>query len=198
MRGQDRARLAGQALSQRLASRYAHRMRIIGITGWSGAGKTTLILKLIPLLTERGLKVSTLKHAHHMFDVDTPGKDSFEHRSAGATEVLIASANRFALMHELRGDPEPPLELLLEKLSAVDLVLIEGFKRAPHPKIEVHRAANGKPFLYPGDPAIMAVASDTRQAQPAPPWIALDDAGVIVEAVLTHAVAPTAVDWRRG
>jgi molybdopterin-guanine dinucleotide biosynthesis protein B len=173
-------------------------MRIIGITGWSGAGKTTLILKLIPLLTTRGLKVSTLKHAHHMFDVDTPGKDSYEHRAAGATEVLIASANRFALMHELRGDPEPPLELLIEKLTSVDLVLIEGFKRAPHPKIEVHRRATGKPHLFPGDPAIMAVASDVAPPEPSPPWISLDDATAVAEAVLTHAVAPLAVDWRRG
>jgi molybdopterin-guanine dinucleotide biosynthesis adapter protein len=171
-------------------------MRIIGITGWSGAGKTTLILRLIPLFTAKGLTVSTLKHAHHMFDVDTPGKDSYEHRAAGATEVLIASENRFALMHELRGAPEPPLEVLLSKLSAVDLVLIEGFKRAPHPKIEVFRAANCKPPLHPGNSNILAIASDTPFPQAACPVLALDDASAIAEVALALAVAPSAVDWR--
>ena len=173
-------------------------MRIIGITGWSGAGKTTLILKLIPLLTARGLKVSTLKHAHHMFDVDTPGKDSYEHRAAGASEVLIASQNRFAIMHELRGAPEPPLEVLLSKLSAVDLVLIEGFKRAPHPKIEVFRAANGKLPLYPAGAAIIGIASDAAITQAACPVLALDDAPAIVAFCLAQAVAPSAVNWREG
>jgi molybdopterin-guanine dinucleotide biosynthesis adapter protein len=173
-------------------------MRIIGITGWSGAGKTTLILKLIPLLTARGLKVSTLKHAHHMFDVDTPGKDSYEHRAAGATEVLIASQNRFALMHELRESPEPPLEVLLAKLSAVDLVLIEGFKRAPHPKIEVFREANAKPPLHPGNASIVAIASDTLFAQAGRPVLDLDDAAMIAQAALDWAVAPSAVHWREG
>jgi molybdopterin-guanine dinucleotide biosynthesis adapter protein len=173
-------------------------MRIIGITGWSGAGKTTLILKLIPLLTAKGLKVSTLKHAHHMFDVDTPGKDSYEHRAAGATEVLIASENRFAIMHELRGSPEPPLEVLLGKLSAVDLVLIEGFKRAPHPKIEVYREANGKPPLHPGNASIVAIASDTAFPEASRPIIALNDAPAIAETCIKRAVAPTMVDWRHG
>ncbi|MGL4637875.1 MAG: molybdopterin-guanine dinucleotide biosynthesis protein B [Beijerinckiaceae bacterium] len=173
-------------------------MQILGITGWSGAGKTTLILKLIPLLTARGLKVSTLKHAHHMFDVDTPGKDSYEHRAAGATEVLIASENRFALMHELRDAAEPPLEVLLSKLSTVDLVLIEGFKRAPHPKIEVYRAANGKLPLYPANETIKAVASNDPLPDARRPVIALDDVETIVEVALALAVAPSAVDWRQG
>jgi molybdopterin-guanine dinucleotide biosynthesis adapter protein len=173
-------------------------MRIIGITGWSGAGKTTLILKLIPLLTAQGLKVSTLKHAHHMFDVDTPGKDSYEHRAAGATEVLIASENRFAIMHELRGAPEPPLEILLARLSAVDLVLIEGFKRAPHPKIEVYRAANGKPPLHPGDGAIVAVASDAAFPDAGRPVLDLNDAPAIAATALAQALPPSAVDWRNG
>jgi molybdopterin-guanine dinucleotide biosynthesis adapter protein len=173
-------------------------MRIIGITGWSGAGKTTLILRLIPLLTAKGLKVSTLKHAHHMFDVDTPGKDSYEHRAAGATEVLIASENRFAIMHELRGAPEPPLEVLLSKLSAVDLVLIEGFKRAPHPKIEVYRAANGELPLHPGNASIVAVASDMAFPDAARPVLNLNDAPAIAAMALEHAVAPSAVDWRHG
>jgi molybdopterin-guanine dinucleotide biosynthesis adapter protein len=178
------------------ALRYPKFMRIIGITGWSGAGKTTLILKLIPLFTAKGLKVSTLKHAHHMFDVDTPGKDSFEHRAAGATEVLIASENRFALMHELRSAPEPPLEVLLSKLTAVDLVLIEGFKRAPHPKIEIFRAANGKPPLHPGNASIIALASDTPFPDAACPVLALDDAPAIAEAALRLAVAPSSINWR--
>jgi molybdopterin-guanine dinucleotide biosynthesis adapter protein len=173
-------------------------MRIIGIAGWSGAGKTTLILKLIPLLTARGLKVSTLKHAHHMFDVDQPGKDSHSHRMAGATEVLIASENRFAIMHELRGAPEPPLEVLLGKLSAVDLVLVEGFKRAPHPKIEVFRQANGKPPLHPGNATIVGIASD--QPFPDAPCQVLDlgDTAGIAEMALEQAVPPSAVDWRHG
>jgi molybdopterin-guanine dinucleotide biosynthesis protein B len=171
-------------------------MRIIGITGWSGAGKTTLILKLIPLLTARGLTVSTLKHAHHMFDVDTPGKDSYEHRAAGATEVLVASQNRFAIMHELRGAPEPPLEALLGRLSAVDLVLVEGFKRAPHPKIEVFRAANSKPPLHPGNPSVVAIASDIPFPEAGVPVLPLSDAAAIAEAVVARAVGLSSVDWR--
>ena len=115
-------------------------MKVIGIAGWSGAGKTTLLTRVIPRLTARGLRVSTIKHAHHAFDIDQPGKDSHTHRMAGATEVLISSANRFALMHELRGAPELALGALLAKLSAVDLVLVEGFKREAHPKLEVYRA----------------------------------------------------------
>jgi molybdopterin-guanine dinucleotide biosynthesis protein B len=135
-------------------------MKVLGLAGWSGAGKTTLLVRLIPALKARGLSVSTIKHAHHQFDVDTPGKDSWRHRDAGATEVMVASSYRFALMHELRGAPEPELPELLSKMAAVDLVLVEGFKRSNHPKIEVHRAANGKPLLYPDDEAIIAVASD--------------------------------------
>lgn len=135
-------------------------MRLVGFAGWSGAGKTTLIVKLIPVLRARGLSVSTLKHAHHNFDVDKPGKDSYEHRLAGATEVLVASDQRFALMHELRGAPEPPLNELLGKLAPVDLVIVEGFKRDAYAKLEVHRAANSKPLLYPDDPHIKALVSD--------------------------------------
>ncbi len=120
-------------------------MRVIGLAGWSGAGKTTLIVRLIPELKARGLSVSTLKHAHHNFDVDQPGKDSFRHREAGAHEVMISSSNRFALMHELRGAPEPPLATLIAKLEPVDLLIIEGFKADRHAKLEVHRAENGKP-----------------------------------------------------
>src|SRR5579863_4259305 len=140
-------------------------MRIIGFAGWSGAGKTTLIVKLIPALRARGLSVSTVKHAHHDFDIDKPGKDSYEHRAAGATEVLVASDQRFALMHELRGAPEPLLADLLHKLAPVDLVLVEGFKRDTHAKIEIYRATNDKPLLYPDDPYIKAIVSDLPDAE---------------------------------
>jgi molybdopterin-guanine dinucleotide biosynthesis protein B len=119
--------------------------RLIGLAGWSGVGKTTLITALIPILAGRGLKVSTIKHAHHAFDVDQPGKDSWLHRQAGATEVLVASANRFALIHELRGAPEPSLEELLSRLAPADLVIVEGFRHGAHPKIEIFRPELGKP-----------------------------------------------------
>lgn len=139
-------------------------MRVIGLAGWSGAGKTTLIVKLLPALKKRGFTVSTLKHAHHTFDVDQPGKDSFRHREAGAEEVLIVSPTRFALMHEFRGGPEPSLATLIGKMEPVDFLVIEGFKQEAHAKIEVHRAGNDKPFLFPGDPRIKAIASDTPGA----------------------------------
>ena len=134
-------------------------MRIIGLAGWSGSGKTTLITKLIPRLIARGFSVSTLKHAHHGFDLDQPGKDSFIHRAAGATEVIITSAKRWAILHELREQPEWDLADLLGKLSPVDLVLVEGFKRDAFPKLEIHRVANGKPLIQPDDPHIVAIAS---------------------------------------
>ena len=162
--------------------------RVIGFAGWSGAGKTTLLAALIPLLVGRGLRVSSLKHAHHAFDVDTPGKDSYVHRQAGATEVMVASAARWALMHELRGDAEPELPALLARMSAVDLVLVEGFKRAGHPKIEVYRAAVGKPLLHPGDPGIVALAADPVFSAPVP-CVALDDTAAVAALVLAHAVA---------
>ena len=161
-------------------------MRAIGIAGWSGAGKTTLIRRLIPELNRRGLEVSTIKHAHHGFDVDQPGKDSFEHRAAGASEVLVASSSRIALMRELRGAPEPSLAELLRMLAPVDLVLIEGFKRDPVAKIEVFREANGKPPLYPEDPHIVALASDGAPP-PGLPHAPLDDVSAIAELVLEHA-----------
>jgi molybdopterin-guanine dinucleotide biosynthesis protein B len=139
-------------------------MKVIGIAGWSGAGKTTLLTRVIPCLTARGMRVSTIKHAHHDFDVDQPGKDSHTHRTAGATEVLVSSANRWALMHEMRGEGEMALDALLAKLSLVDLVLVEGFKKQAHPKLEVYRAAVGKPLLHPEDPNIVAIASDGKVA----------------------------------
>src|SRR5215210_5429502 len=135
-------------------------MRIIGLAGWSGAGKTTLLARIMPRLIGRGLTISTVKHAHHAFDVDQPGKDSHTHRLAGATEVLVSSASRWALVHELRGADELLLGALVRKLSPVDLVLVEGYKRERHPKLEVYRASVGKPLLHPEDAAIVAVASD--------------------------------------
>ena len=137
-------------------------MKVIGLAGWSGAGKTTLLARIIPHLLGQGLRVSVIKHAHHSFDIDVPGKDSWVHRQSGATEVLVSSGLRWALMHELRGAAEPRLPELLSKLSAVDLVVVEGFKREPHRKIEVHRAANGKAMLFPDDPAIVGIATDAE------------------------------------
>jgi molybdopterin-guanine dinucleotide biosynthesis protein B len=163
-------------------------LRFIGLAGWSGAGKTTLLTRVIPCLNGQGISVSTLKHAHHAFDVDQPGKDSWEHRQAGALQVLVASAQRWALMTEHRGAPEPSLTELLRQLSPVDLVIVEGFKRDTHPKIEVHRAANAKPWLHPGDPHIAAVASDVPPPTEALPHLMLDDIGAIAAAMLRLAV----------
>jgi molybdopterin-guanine dinucleotide biosynthesis protein B len=143
-------------------------VRILGLAGWSGSGKTTLLAALIPLLVARGLSVSTLKHAHHEFDIDRPGKDSWRHREAGACEVMVASSRRWALMHELRGMPEPSLDELAGHMAPVDLLLVEGFKRHPHPKIEVHRPSLGKPLLYPDDPHVIAIACDEPIAAPIP------------------------------
>ena len=162
-------------------------MRIIGLAGWSGSGKTTLLTKVIPRLTARGLTVSTVKHAHHGFDIDQPGKDSHSHRLAGATEVLVGSAIRWALVHELRGGVEPALPELLVKLAPVDLVIIEGYKREPHPKLEVHRAAVGKRLLQPEDPAIVAIASDQPLPGAVVPVVALDDVEAIADILLRHA-----------
>jgi molybdopterin-guanine dinucleotide biosynthesis protein B len=163
-------------------------MRIIGLAGWSGAGKTTLVAHILPRLIGRGLRVSTVKHAHHTFDLDHPGKDSHTHRLAGAAEVLVSSRDRWAVLHELRGAPEPPLASLLRKLSPVDLVLIEGFKRGAHPKLEVHRAANGKPLLQPDDPHIVAIAADIPLPHVPVPVIPLDDHEAIADMLLSHAV----------
>src|SRR5262245_19492520 len=161
-------------------------MNVIGIAGWSGAGKTTLLTRVIPRLTARDLRVSTIKHAHHAFDVDRPGKDSHTHREAGATEVLVSSANRFALMHELRGKPEWTLDALLDKLSPVDLVLVEGFKSEAHPKLEVFRAAVGKPPLHPEDENIVAIASD-GPLQANVPVVPLDDIEAIADVLIDKA-----------
>jgi molybdopterin-guanine dinucleotide biosynthesis adapter protein len=168
-------------------------MRIIGLAGWSGSGKTTLLAKVIPSIVARGLKVSTLKHAHHAFDVDQPGKDSHTHRMAGATEVLVSSANRWALVHELRGAAELSLEALLDKLSAVDLVLVEGYKRQPHPKLEIYRASLGKPLMHPDDPAIIGIASDQPLPAAPIPVIDLDDVEQVTEFLIRHAAPIHAV-----
>ena len=160
-------------------------MKVFGLAGWSGSGKTTLLVRLIPALVARGLSVSTIKHAHHAFDVDRPGKDSHSHRLAGAREVMVSSANRFALMHELRGAPEPTVEELVARMSPVDLLLIEGFKHYAHDKLEVHRPALGKPLLAPGDPRVVAVASDAPLEGLPVPRLPLDDieaiAGFVVD-----------------
>jgi len=164
----------------------ARAQRLFGLAGWSGSGKTTLMRRLVPALGARGLKVSTVKHAHHSFDVDQPGKDSYEHRRAGAVEVMVSSANRWALMHENRGEDEPSLEALLARMAPVDLVLVEGFKRLAIPKLEVHRPAVGKPLLCTGDAHIVAVASDEELPGLGVPVLALDDPDRIAGFVVEH------------
>ncbi len=162
-------------------------MRVIGISGWSGAGKTTLIKRLIPELKARGLTVSTVKHAHHKFDVDHPGKDSYEHRTAGATEVLVISDSRWALMHELREEDTPSLHYVLKLLADVDLVLVEGFKEEHRAKIEVYRSDNGKPLLFPQIASMCAVVSDIDLLDAGIPVLNRDNIEAIADAVLAHA-----------
>jgi molybdopterin-guanine dinucleotide biosynthesis protein MobB len=161
-------------------------MKVFGLAGWSGSGKTTLVTRLLPVLVNRGLAVSTMKHAHHGFDVDQPGKDSYAHRCAGATEVLVASSNRWALMHEHRGTAEPSAAELARHMTPVDLLLIEGFKREPHPKLEIHRGANGKPLLYPEDRHIVAVASDRALSDCPLPVLSIDDIAGIADFIIGH------------
>jgi molybdopterin-guanine dinucleotide biosynthesis adapter protein len=163
-------------------------MRVIGLAGWSGSGKTTLITKVIPVLVARGLKVSTIKHAHHAFDIDRPGKDSWQHREAGASEVVVASSRRWAIVHELRNEPEPPLEALLAKLSPADLVIIEGFKRHAHPKLEIYRASVGKPLIYPQDDCVVAIASDAPLPHAQLPVLILDNIEGIANVLQAEAV----------
>jgi molybdopterin-guanine dinucleotide biosynthesis protein B len=160
-------------------------MKIFGFAGYSGSGKTTLIEQLIPLFTARGLRVSLIKHAHHTFDVDTPGKDSYRHRHAGCTEVLVTSSRRWVLMHELRGAEEPDLNQQLMHLSPCDLVLVEGFKHDPIPKIEVYRTVTGEPLLHPHDSNIVAVASDVMLDTKLP-WLDLNQPAQIAEFILQH------------
>jgi molybdopterin-guanine dinucleotide biosynthesis protein B len=163
-------------------------MRIIGLAGWSGSGKTTLVTGVIPVLVGRGLKVATVKHAHHEFDTDQPGKDSWLHRRAGASEVAIVSSRRWAIVHELNDEPEPPLTDVLAKLSPVDLVIVEGFKRHSHPKLEVYRAAVGKPLLHPDDDCIVAIATDAPLPRAALPVLMLDDLAGIADMLQAEAL----------
>ena len=165
-------------------------MKLLGIAGYSGSGKTTLLEKVIPLLKQQGLRISVIKHAHHNFDIDRPGKDSFRHREAGAHEVMIASGHRWALMHELRQEAEPGLEELCARLSPCDLVLVEGFKSGDFPKLEVWREEPGREPLAPAWPGIRAIATDAAASPVAGvPRIALDDLGAIVDFVLANATA---------
>ena len=162
-------------------------MRIFGLAGWSGSGKTTLMEGVLRVLTARGLAVSTIKHAHHAFDVDQPGKDSFRHRAAGPREVMLAGGLRWALMHELNADPEPTLEDLVARMQPVDLLLIEGFKAHAHPKLEVHRPDLGKPPLWPDDPGIVAVASDRPLPGAELPVLDLNDHRAVAAFILERA-----------
>jgi len=161
-------------------------MRVFGLAGWSGSGKTTLVVRLLPELARRGISASTVKHAHDGFDIDQPGKDSYEHRRAGAREVLVASNRRWALLHENQGRAEPDLAELIAQLSPVDLVLVEGFKSYPHDKLEVHRQALGKPLLCGGDSRIVAVAADGPLAGVALPVLELNDAAAVAEFIIDH------------
>ncbi len=164
-------------------------MKVFGLAGFSGAGKTTLIEKLIPLLVGRGLRVSSIKHAHHDVDVDQPGKDSYRHRQAGCSEVLLVSGRRWALLHELRDEAAPDLAAQLALLAPCDLVLVEGYKGSAIAKLEVHRAANGKPLLAPDDAEIVAIASDvplSAATTRALPQFSLDDGAAIVDFIIAH------------
>ena len=160
-------------------------MKVLGIAGWSGSGKTTLVEGILPLLRARGLRVSTVKHAHHGFDMDRPGKDSFRHRAAGAHEVMIASAHRWALLREIEGE-EPPLATLLARLEPVDLVLVEGFKSHAFPKLEVHRPSLGKPVIWETEPAVVAVASDGTPDTGGRMLLPLNDPGRIATWIADH------------
>ncbi len=158
-------------------------MKIFGFAGWSGSGKTTLIEQVIPRFVRAGLKVSLIKHAHHRFDVDHPGKDSYRHRAAGCTEVLVTSKQRWALMHEAQAETEATLEEQIARMSPCDLLLIEGYKYYPLPKLEIYRGANGKAPLYPGDERIVALATDTPMQTPLPQF-GLEDYDAITAFVL--------------
>ncbi|GLT20741.1 molybdopterin-guanine dinucleotide biosynthesis protein MobB [Zoogloea oryzae] len=160
-------------------------MKVFGFAGWSGSGKTTLIEQVIPEITRRGLKVSVIKHAHHGFDIDKPGKDSWRHREAGASEILLISDERWVLMHELRGEPEPDLDAQLARLSPCDLVLVEGFKAVQIPKLEVHRPAVGKPLQYQDNPAIVAIATDVPLDAPLP-RLDINDPAAVAAFILQH------------
>jgi molybdopterin-guanine dinucleotide biosynthesis protein B len=161
-------------------------MEIMGIVGWSGSGKTSLLVAVLPILRAKGLTVSTMKHAHHRFDLDRPGKDSYRHREAGASEVLVVASSRWVLMHETRDEPEPAIEDLIQRMTPVDLLLIEGFKTHHHPKLEIHRQSEGKPLLCPDDPEIVAVASDRELPGLGIPRLDLNDPAAIAGFILEH------------
>ncbi len=165
---------------------YATGPAVIGVVGWKNNGKTTLIERLVGHFTAAGLAVSTIKHTHHAADLDRPGKDTFRHRMAGAREVVLASSARFAILHELRGAAEPELEALLARMAPVDLVIVEGFKRFSHPKIEVHRKERGTPLLARTDPSVIAVASDEPLDDLAVPVLPLDDVPAIAAVIATR------------
>jgi len=161
-------------------------MKIFGLVGWSGSGKTTLMECLLPELVGRGVTVSTVKHTHHNVDVDKPGKDSYRHRNAGATEVVLLSSGGWTVMHPLRGAPEPTTEELMSRLTPVDLLVVEGFKKHPHDKLEVHRPALGKPPLYRDDPTIVAVATDIPLENPEIAALDLNDVAAIADFIIDH------------
>ena len=173
-------------------------MRVIGLAGWSGSGKTTLVTRVIPVLVERGLRVATVKHAHHDFDTDQPSKDSWLHRRAGASEVAIVSDRRWAIVHELGKEPEPELMDVLAKLSPVDVVIVEGFKRHPHPKLEVYRASVGKPLLHPDDDCIVAIVTDAALPQAQVPVVMLDDIETIANVLQAEALPREQIGGRAG
>lgn len=161
-------------------------MKIFGLIGWSGSGKTTLLVSLLPELVGRGITVSTVKHTHHNVDVDKPGKDSYRHRNAGATEVVLLSSSGWTVMHPLRGAPEPTTQELMSRLTPVDLLLVEGFKKHPHDKLEVHRPALAKPLLCRDDPTVVAVASDTPVEEPGLAALDLNDVAAIADFIIDH------------
>lgn len=165
-------------------------MKVFGVTGWKNSGKTTLMERLVAEITARGVSVSTIKHAHHNVDVDQPGKDSYRHRQAGAREVVLASSNRWALMHELRDEAEPTLERLLAHIAPVDLVLIEGYKREDHPKIEVANSKGERPLLALDDPRIVAVAAGYDAKNIFVPVLDINDIPAIASFILTHTNLP--------
>lgn len=159
-------------------------MKVFGIVGWSGSGKTELLIKLIPEFKRRGFTISTMKHTHHDFDMDKPGKDSFRHREAGADEVMVASGKRWALMHELRDTPEPDMDVLIEKMTPVDILLIEGFKRNKHAKLEVFRPSTGKNMISVDDETVVAVASDEAIEELHVPLLDLDDVAQVADFII--------------
>ena len=161
-------------------------MKIFGLVGWSGSGKTTLMAQLIPAIIRRGHSVSTMKHTHHGFDMDKPGKDSYKHREAGATEVAVLSSVRWALLHELRGHDEPTVEDMLDRMAPVDLVLIEGFKSHDHPKIEVFRPSTREDMVQPNEPSIVAVATDEDVGDITVPTLDMNDVEAVADFVLAH------------